>query len=151
MILSIFVNHLRCRGPHQELKIDDKWQDQIEIRDRDSAGVHNKSAGAMLALMAVRYRLLILVSGRLPSDCWRRVMVGTAVPDLVRRFSMSTASAVGQGCGIHAGGNLCFMVTGTRVSMVPAAAEDAVDQHHGEHQSLSHPQHGDTFRKTIDL
>lgn len=64
---------------------------------------------------------------------------------------MSTASAMGVGWGVDARGNLRFMITGTRVGMVPAAAEDAVDQHHGKHQSLGNPQHGNTFRKAINL
>lgn len=62
------MNRLRGGRPHQALKIDDKRLDQIEIRNRDSARVDDKSAGAMLALMAVWHGLLVLVSKRLFSD-----------------------------------------------------------------------------------
>ena len=77
--------------------------------------------------------------------------MGTAVCHRASRFPVSTASSVSVSCGIDASGNLRLVVTRTRVDVVPATTEDAVDQHHGEHQSLCNPQHGNAFQKTIDL
>ena len=37
------------------------------------------------------------------------------------------------------------------MGMVPAATEDAVEQHHGEHRSFHHPQHGQAFQKRIGI
>ena len=78
------------------------------------------------------------------------VVMRTAVRHSAIHFLMGTAIRISLGCGtvIAAGANLRLMGTGTRVGMVPAATEDAVDQHHGEHQSLHNPQHGKAFQNT---
>lgn len=140
-----------CR-PHQAVNIDHKRLNQIENRHRDSARVDDKSAGAVLALMAVWHGLLIAISGLLLRGGRGRMMVmmRTAVCHRTSRFPVSTASSMSVSCGISTGGNLRLVVTRTRVGVVPATTEDAVDQHHGEHQSLCNPQHGNAFRKTID-
>ncbi len=148
MSIQIFVNREWSRRSQQTVNIDHERLNQVENRHRDSARVDDKSAGAMLALMAVWHGFLITISRLLLRGRWGRmmVMVSTTVCHRASRFPVSTASSMSVGCGIDAGGNLRLVVTRTRVDMVPATTEDAVDQHHGEHQSLCNPQHGNAFQ-----
>ena len=80
------------------------------------------------------------------------VVMRTAVRHSAIHFLVGTAIRMSLGCGTvtAAGANVRLMGTGTRVGMVPAATEDAVDQHHGEHQSLHNPRHGKAFQNTSD-
>lgn len=80
------------------------------------------------------------------------VVMRTAVRHSAIHFLVGTAIRMSLGCGTvtAAGANVRLMGTGTRVGMVPAATENAVDQHHGEHQSLHNPRHGKAFQNTSD-